>query len=130
MRVELNLPAGGAPWLLDARELQLSSRSEVGREERCFLQLNKTECTDLGFGHFFDGKAASTRYLKLYVQVGVTGAIGEEVPLTENMHGTSRKAGWEGATLRLVLLRVAPAEKGAKEGAAGGGGGGGGAARK
>ena len=118
VRAELMRPAGGAPWqLATTRELQLSSNVEKGREERCFLMLNKAQCTDLGFGNVFDGKAATARQLKLNVQLGATGALGSEVPLAPHSHGTSRKVGWVGAALRLVLVRAATIESGAEESA-------------
>jgi hypothetical protein len=121
VRVEL-VRADGVSWqYITSRELQLSSYErktgpEAGREE-CFLKLNKVQCTELGFGHYFDGKAASTLQLKLNVQVGATGALGSEVLLSPHSHGTSRKVGWVGAALRLVLVRAASLESSAAEGA-------------
>ena len=118
MRIELVQQAGGAPWpLVTQRELQLSSSVRTSGREECYLKLNKAQCTDLGFGHVFDGKAASARQLKLNVQVGATDALGSEVPLAPHSHGTSRKVGWVGAALRLVLVRAATIESGAEESA-------------
>ena len=116
MSIELVQPAGGATWsLVTQREMQLSSSVRTSGREECCLSLNKAQCTDLGFGHIFDGKAA--RHLKLNVQLGATGALGSEVLLAPHSHGTSRKEGWVGAALRLVLVRAATIESGAEESA-------------
>ena len=108
VRVELERPGHAATWELDTpRQLEVSSSvSKTGREQR-FLKLNKEQCASLGFGHYFDGKAASTRHLKLNVLVGASVAPGDTVPLVKHPHGTSLKEGWVGAQLRLVLVRVA-----------------------
>ena len=114
VRFELVPPAGDGrqPWLfVTDTKLQLSSCTvkkgpEKGRES-CYLMLNKKQCKELGFGHTFDGKAATSRQLKLNVPIGATGKVGAEVPLSKNKHGTSRKEGWEGAALRLMLVREA-----------------------
>ncbi len=116
MSIELVQPAGGATWsLVTQREMQLSSWVRTSGREECCLSLNKTQCTDLGFGNVFVGKAA--RHLKLNVQLGATGALGSEVLLAPHSHGTSRKEGWVGAALRLVLVRAATIESGAEESA-------------
>ena len=108
VRVELKRPEDAATWELDTpHDLEVSSSvSKTGREMR-FLKLNKEQCASLGFGHYFNDKAASTRQLKLNVLVGASVAPGDTVPLSVHGHGTSLKEGWEGAELRVVLVRVA-----------------------
>ena len=106
----------GETWRLDTTPRVLQISVETERPTHPFLKLNKTQVTELGFGAYFEGKAASTRQLKVNVRSDATCRVGEEVPLAAHSLGTSDKEGWVGAQLRLIFVRAA--EEGAK--AAGG----------
>ena len=107
VRLELKLPAGETWPLITKTELRLCSYTYESGRDVCSLSLNKEQCEDLGFAHYFDGK--TTRHLKLNVSVGTTGfrEVGDEVPLSKHTHGSSLKEGWVGAALRLILVREA-----------------------